>query len=130
MTQESNNTVHLTKEKGTLQLLPGPWSLQNAKCMTWIITVPEGKLVNLRVTYFWNWGRRCKNTTLQIRDGQNSSSDPFGSLCGLGKNQETLFSSGRHLWVRLQFSKNEPADFYAVFEAADPCKAKRTLQRT
>ena len=96
---------------------------KNVTCITWIITVPAEHLVKLRIITFFYQSPSCKNSTLQIHDGQNSSGDAFESLCGLGKNLATLFSSGRHLWVRLQASTNDSADLYAVFKAVNQCKA-------
>ena len=67
-----------------------------------------------------------RNTTLQIRDGQNTSSDllklysewPYTTA-------NEVFSSGRHLWVRFQSPKpgwSYMFRFSAVFEAVSQCK--------
>ncbi|KAJ7376628.1 hypothetical protein OS493_033506 [Desmophyllum pertusum] len=109
-------TLILTRETGTLAYSVYP---KNVTCITWIITVPAEHLVKLRIITFFYQSPSCKNSILQIHDGQNSSGDAFESLCGLGKNLATLFSSGRHLWVRLQASTNDTADLYAVFEAVN-----------
>ena len=125
----ANEIVRLSEKEGILQLLLDSSILSDyVKCITWIITVPEGHVVKLRIIEFWFLERTCKNSTLQIRDGQNSTSEAFESLCGLGKDElATLFSSNRHLWVQLQYSNDHEAGIYAVFEAVKQCKAFRLL---
>ena len=82
--------------------------------------------MKLRIILFSYLDHACKNSTLQIRDGQNSTSEAFETLCGLGKDEfATLFSSDRHLWVQLQYSNDHEAEIYAVFEAVKQCKAFR-----
>ena len=77
--------------------------------------------MKLKITSFV-YSRTCNNSTLQIRDGQNSSGEAFEPLCGLGGKTKTLFSSGRHLWVQLQSSHDNQAGIFAVFEAVKQCK--------
>ncbi|XP_078364752.1 tolloid-like protein 2 [Oculina patagonica] len=116
-TPGANRIVHLTKETGKLEMLNSSSSSKQVKCITWIITVAEGHLVKLKIITFW-YRPACTNSTLQIRDGRNSSGDAYESLCGLGRNIATLFSSGRHLWVQLMQSLNDnEAEIYAVFKA-------------
>jgi len=125
-TPGANEIVRLTDKAGNLELLNPSVPLHYVKCITWIITVPEEHVVKLRIITFWYLDRACKNSTLQIRDGQNSTSEAFESLCGLGKDElATLFSSDRHLWVQLQYSNDHEAEIYAVFEAVKQCKVLR-----
>lgn len=127
-TPGANEIVRLTKKAGTLDFLNSSVPSNYVKCVTWTITVPEGHVVKLRIIAFSYLDRACKNSTLQIRDGQNSTSEAFETLCGLGKDERaTLFSSGRHLWVQLQHSNDHKAEIYAVFEAVKQCKAFRPL---
>ena len=128
-TPGANEIVRMSEKEGTLQhLLNSSISSDYVKCITWIIIVPEGHVVKLRIIAFWYLERACRNSTLQIRDGQNSTSDAFESLCGLGEDESaTLFSSNRHLWVQLQFSNDHEAEIYAVFEAVKQCKAFKLL---
>lgn len=122
-TPGANRIVHLTKETGKLEMLNSSSSSKHVKCITWIITVAEGHLVKLKIITFWYSPGTCTNSTLQIRDGRNSSGDAYGSLCGLGRNIATLFSSGRHLWVQLMQSSNgNEAEIYALFKAVKQCK--------
>lgn len=126
-TPGANEIVRLTEKTGTLDhVLNSSVPSDDVKCITWIITVPEGHVVKLRIIAFWYLDRACKNSTLQIRDGPNSTSEAFESLCGLGKDElVTLFSSDRHLWVQLQYSNDHKAEIYAVFEAVKQCKVFR-----
>ena len=127
-TPGANEIVRLTEKVGTLHFLNSSVPSDYVKCITWIVTVPEGHVVKLRIIVFWYLDRACKNSTLQIRDGQNSTSEAFESLCGLGKNEmATLFSSDRHIWVQLQYSNDHKAEIYAVFEAVKQCKPFRFL---
>lgn len=123
-TTGANKILHLTKKTGTLHFLDSLLPSDYVKCITWIITAPEGYVVKLRIIAFLCLDCVCKNSTLQIRDGQNSTSEAFESLCGLGKDElATLFSSDRHLWVQLRYSNDSKADLYAVFEVVKQCKA-------
>lgn len=123
-TTGANKILRLTDKTGTLQFLDSLVPSDYVKCITWIITAPEGYVVKLRIIGFWCFNCVCKNSTLQIRDGQNSTSEAFESLCGLGKDElATLFSSDRHLWVQLRYSNDSKADLYAVFEVVKQCKA-------
>ena len=96
----------------------------NMKC-TWVITVPEGHFVKLKITYF-KLECTCNGATLQIRDGQSGSSDLLKSFCGR-MFESSVFSSGRHVWVRFQTSKNKyrhlsGTGFNASFEAVNQRK--------
>ena len=66
----------------------------------------------------------CNGPSLKIRDGQSESSDLLKSFCGR-KFESSLFSSGRHLWVRFH-SPDEKylrgTGFHAVFEAVNQCE--------
>ena len=66
----------------------------------------------------------CNGPSLKIRDGQSESSDLLKSFCGC-KFESSLFSSGRHLWVRFH-SPNKKylrgTGFNAVFEAVNQCE--------
>ena len=128
-TPGTNEIVRMSEKAGTLKHFSNSSvSSDYVKCITWIVTVPEGHVLKLRIILFWYLERACKNSTLQIRDGQNSTSEAFESFCGLGKDElPTLFSTGRHLWVQLQYSNDHEAEIYAVFEAVKQCKAFRLL---
>ena len=63
-----------------------------------------------------------KNSTLQIRDGQNSSSEvlePFSRE----DTDITVLSSGRHLWARYQSIQDEQTEFFARYEAESKTKS-------
>ena len=88
-----------------------------------MITVPEGKFVKLKISSFF-LESFCNGPSLKIRDGQSESSDLLKSFCGR-KSESSLFSSGRHLWVRFHSSNGKylrGTGFNAVFEAVNQCE--------
>lgn len=94
---------------------------------TWIITVPEERFVRFSlISYNFDDNSGNRNTTLEIRDGKNSSSDLlklYSEWPSATANE--VFSSGRHLWVRFQSPKPDWSymfRFSAVFEAVSQCK--------
>ena len=66
-------------------------------------------------------GSDCYWSTLNIRDGQNSSSDLLKKYCGDDESfQDSMFSSGRYLRVQFKSEKGYSSyvsKFDAVFEA-------------
>ena len=94
---------------------------------TWIITVPDGLFVRFSlISYNFDDISGNRNTTLEIRDGQNSSSDLLKSYSEWPyTTANEAFSSGRHLWVRFQSPKPDWSymfRFSAIFEAVSQCK--------
>ena len=74
----------------------------------------------------FNFADNCgdRNTTLEIRDGQDSSSDLLKLYCQYS-NVKEVFSSGRYLWVRFHSPKPDWSFMFqisAVFEAVTQCK--------
>ena len=92
---------------------------------TWVITVPEGQFVKLRLNNI-ELGTVCrKYSVLAIRDGQSTSSPLVKSFCSYDIGPMSFFSSGRHIWVRFQSPKQDWSDhlwFTAEFEAVKQCK--------
>ena len=123
-TQGIDNVIPLSGETGMLfsPLYPQTFP-HNMKC-TWIITVPQGNFVKLRITSLF-LAYICKEgTNLEIRDGQSSSSDLIKTFCGRDF-ESSVFSSGRHLWVRFQSSIDSfqyGTGFHALFEMVNQCK--------
>lgn len=122
--QEGYNVIPMSGEAGRLSLPRHPRDMpsRNITC-TWIITVPEGYFVKLRLTSI-ELGEVCKNSTLSVRDGQNVSSPLVESFCTnhIGRS---IFSRSRYLWVRFQSPKEDWNDdlwFTAEFEAVKQCK--------
>ena len=110
------HNIRMTGDKGKLAITGDSGSPENMSC-TWLITVPQGNLVKLKLSYY-----ALKNSTLQIRDGQNSSSDVLETFRGDKKDGQTIFSSGRHLWVRFQSLQDKGAFFDAEFERVKQSK--------
>ena len=122
-TQGIDNVFPLTGKTGRLFSPLYPLTFPNDMKCTWIITVPEGHFVKLRITSF-SLAHVCNKTTLEIRDGQSSSSDLLKTFCG-SSFERSVFSSGRHLWVRFNSAKDETMDgtgFNAFFEMVSQCK--------
>ncbi|XP_067039514.1 cubilin-like isoform X2 [Acropora muricata] len=118
--QGEDNVISLTGTTGRLfsPLYPQIYP-PNMTC-TWMITVPKGKFVKLKISSFC-LEIFCNGPSLKIRDGQSESSDLLKSFCGR-KFESSLFSSGRHLWVRFH-SPNKKylrgTGFNAVFKAVN-----------
>lgn len=122
-TQGINNVIPLNGKTGRLFSPLYPETFPNNMTCTWIIAVTEGHFVRLRITSFF-LAYVCKQTTLEIRDGQKSSSDLLGNFCG-SSFERSVFSSGRHLWIRFHSDKDEllyGTGFNAFFEMVGQCK--------
>ena len=121
-----DNIIPITGEAGTVFSPQFPaGTLPRSMMCTWIITVPEGHFVRFSLMSH-NFANNCgdRNTTLEIRDGQKSSSDLLKLYCKWPYVKE-VFSSGRYLWVRFQSPKPDWTymfRFSAVFEAVTQCK--------
>ncbi len=115
-----DNLIPLTGATGTLFSPLYPRKFRESITCTWVITVPDGHFVRLRIKAF-DFGL-CEKSSLKIRDGQSSSSNLLKSFC-MYTFEKSLFSSSHHLWV--QYSAQDPIGgdmFYAVFEAVKQCK--------
>ncbi|KAL9973788.1 hypothetical protein ACROYT_G020290 [Oculina patagonica] len=117
-TQGIDNVIPLSGESGRLYSPLYPQTFPNKITCTWIISVPEGNFVKLRITSFF-LAYICKEgTNLEIRDGQSSSSELLKTFCGQ-TYESSVFSSGRYLWVRFQSSQHSyqyGSGFNAQFE--------------
>ena len=120
-----NNIIPLIGEAGKLfsPLYPRKSSL-SISC-TWVITVPEGHFVRLRIKDI-ELDQGC-HIKLHIRDGNSSSDDLLKSTCdwrlrssAFGSVEHSMFSSGRFLWVQfdsLRYHASYSSKFDAVYEA-------------
>ena len=124
-TQGIDNVIPLTGKTGRLFSPLFPLTFPHDMKCTWIITVPEGHFVKLRITSFF-LAHVCSKTDLEIRDGLNLSSRLLKTFCG-DSFERSVFSSGRHLWVRFQSAKAGDELLYgtgfdALFEMVSQCK--------
>ena len=116
-----NNIIPMSSSSGSLSspLYPQDYPTK-IKC-TWVITVPEGYFVRLRIKRF-RLGLSCGSSSLQIFDGKSSSSNLLlRKFCGRDYDSN-VFSSGRHLLVQYDSRKEYLVGdvfFDAVFEAVD-----------
>ena len=118
-----DNIIAMNGSSGTLLSPNYPQVYKPNMTCTWIITVPEGKFVRLKLTSFY-LEDSCIGVKLEIGDGKNSSSDLLKSFCGR-KFESSSFSSGRNLWVRFMSPNIKDligTGFSAVFEAVEQCK--------
>ena len=115
-TPGEDNVIRLTGDNGTISQ---PNSTTKNMSCTWIISVPHGKLVMLKLHHY-----DLKNSTLQILDGLNSSSGVLESFSGKSEYEQTVFSSGCHLSVGLKTLQEKDVEFIIMFEAVKKCKAK------
>ena len=92
--------------------------MANVECV-WVITVSTGQRVelNLKVLDIKYYYTSCNSGYLEVRDGDNSYSALIGKYCG-NKAPGTLYSSGRHMWVKFTSygaTKTRGKGFYASF---------------
>ena len=123
-----DNVIALNGTSGTLFSPSYPQIYPPNMTCTWIITVPEGEFVRLKLTSF-HLEDSCIGAKLEIGDRKNSSNDLLKSFCGK-KFESSSFSSGRYLWIR--FVSPDIKDligtgFSAVFEAVKQCKPSHCL---
>ena len=111
-----HSIIRLTGSNGSITL-PDP---SNNRSCTWIITVPEGNVVKFKIAYY-----DLTNSILEVRNGQNVSSELLESFTGRAYKQPAVFSSGRHLWARFQSIQEKYAMFAAQFEAVNQSKEKK-----
>lgn len=126
--QGVENVIALNGTSGTLLSPKYPQIYPPNMTCTWIITVPKGEFVRLKLTSFY-LEDSCIGAKLEIGDGKNSSSDLLKSFCGK-KFESSLFSSGHYLWVRFMSPDNKDligTGFSAVFEAVKQCKCSHCL---
>ncbi|KAL9973791.1 hypothetical protein ACROYT_G020293 [Oculina patagonica] len=124
-TQGIDNVIPLSGESGRLYSPLYPQTFPNKMTCTWIISVPEGNFVMLKITSFF-LAYICKEgTNLEIRDGQSSTSDLLKTFCGQ-TYESAVFSNGRYLWVRFQSSQDSfqyGTGFNALFETVNQLPA-------
>lgn len=117
----NNLNLKLTGSHGTLQS-PVDYYIPGIKC-EWLITVPEGKAVELKVDRFKlppkHPSLECLYNSFQVYDGKDGES--LGTYCG-DVVPEPLKSSGRYMRVRFTSDTEYQAQypgFKATFNAVD-----------
>ena len=121
----NNNELRLEGSSGTLKspLYPSNYP-PNITC-TWVITVPDGKIVKLTFNSFQlEYERHCFDDYVEVLDGKSDTSDSKGKYCGVSKPDD-IRSSARYLRVHFRsdddhLSLNE--GFEATFQAVDKSK--------
>lgn len=106
-----NKVISLRSETGRIfsPLFPSDFPT-GIKC-TWVITVPEGYYVKLRMKSL-KLDRSCSHSFLYIWDGRNSTSDLLNKFCG-EEFEPSVFSSGRSLRVHLDSSRVSESSYHA-----------------
>ena len=119
----NNLNLKLTGSHGTLQS-PIEQYLRGLHC-EWLITVPEGKLVELSFDRFnlipEGESIGCLYNSVQVYDGDYKSGDSLGIYCD-DAVPEPLKSSGRYIWVRFISEvgyDSQYLEFKATFNAVD-----------
>lgn len=116
-----DNIIPMSGESGPIYSpqFPPDRPIKNITC-TWIIRVPQGQFVKLRLTYAELGSTRRDLSSMVIRDGEDESSPLVKSFYpGDFVGVMNYFSSGRHLWVRYIYQQvwNEFLQFAAEYEA-------------
>ena len=102
-----NNNLKLNDDSGTLK---SPPSYPPDLSCSWLITVPEGKIVKLsfnRFDLYWRAGR-CGDY-VEALDGQYTSSQSLAKYCAYSTPKAVL-SSGRYMRVNFR------SDYYSKTE--------------
>lgn len=127
-----NQVISLERETGRIfsPLFPSDFPA-GIKC-TWVITVPEGHYVKLRMKSL-KLDHTCSYSFLYIWDGWNSTGDLLNKFCG-EEFQPSVFASGRYLRVHLDSSRIATSSYHApgfdaVYEAVKQRKRQITLSR-
>lgn len=125
----SKGTITMSGKTGRLfsPRYPKPTPPRSINC-TWMITVPKGNFVKLRLTSVKLDVDCSPHSTLEIRDGQSSSSRLLKSICKQPFYGSSAFSSGRHLWVRFQSPKQDWT-YYFMFSAEFEAVTQRKYRR-
>ena len=119
-----NNNLKLTGLSGTLRS-PQERFPSDVSC-TWLITVPDGKIVRLGFHKFHLRKRAaCQLDFVEVLDGKDSYSESKGRFCG-SEPPEVIWSSGRYMTVHYRTAGIRLYDgFEASFTAEDkPSKSK------
>ncbi|XP_078367735.1 bone morphogenetic protein 1-like [Oculina patagonica] len=114
-----NNNLKFTGLSGTLHS-PEERYPSHLSC-TWLITVPDGKIVRLTFHMFSLPERTpCLPDYVEVLDGKYSYSESKGRLCGYSTRPEDIRSSGRYMTVRFRTGPFKLFDgFRATFTAED-----------
>ena len=99
-----NNKLTLTGNYGNLESPQDPRYYPPGSSCDWLITAPEGRIVELSFDRFDlkpSFGSSCTADYVQILDGKSSNSNSKGRFCGNIK-PEDIRSSGRYMWVRFR----------------------------
>ena len=98
--QGVDNLIPLSGETGRLYSPLHPDAYPPNMVCTWMITVPEGRFVQLSIKSF-NLENTCDGPVLEIRDGPTFSSKLLKSFCGR-EFLPSVFASGQKLWIRFR----------------------------
>ena len=122
-----DNVIPVSGETGRLFSPKFPRGTPPRSIMcTWIITVPEGHFVKLRLMNVKLVDDDGTDSKLVIRDGRDASSALLKTF-NIVWHRRSLFSSGRYLWVRFQSPRKDFTYYFSViadFEAVTQCKYK------
>ena len=113
-----NNDLKLTGSHGTLQSPNETKYYSPSSSCDWLITVPEGKIVNLVFDKFDlepTYRSRCTADYVEVFDGSDSNSTSKGRFCGYS-TPDNITSSGRYMWVR--FRADMTMSFFDGFKAS------------
>lgn len=112
-----DNVIPLTGETGRLFSPLYPRNLAISITCTWVITVPKGHFVRLRIKDLILKSESGYRSTLYIRDGQNSSSGLLKKYGDDESFQTSMFSSGRYLRVQFDSRKGYQSSYVSKFDA-------------
>jgi len=115
-----NNDLRLTGSSGTLKT-PQDYYPPGLNC-NWLITVPEGKTVELTFNRFQLDPSRVCGDYVEVLDGQHVYSKTLGKFCGYDSFPEAIQSTSQYMRVTFESDLTEYTGyegFEATFKALD-----------
>lgn len=119
--QCNSNGFILTGSNGSFSSPNYPSDYPNSETCRWIISAPQGHLVQLNFQTFvletCLVPLICSCDHVEVRDGSDANSPKLGKFCGNNK-PAPIQSSGRYMWVEFDsdLTRNEKG-FYATYIA-------------
>ena len=128
----NNDNLRLVGSSGTLNAPP---KYPAGLICTWLISVPEGKMIKLSFTKFdLNWHAGTCGDYVEVLDGRDTSSKSLEKYCAYeGPTPRDVLSSGRYMKVmfRAEYKRryfelpNQREGFVASFKAVNKEKRRK-----
>ena len=124
--QCSASGVVLSSSFGSFTSPNYPSNYPNSTTCRWIISVPEGQIVELTFKSFLLETcfipSICSCDHVQVRDGKDRFSPELGKFCGTN-TPASIRSTGQFMWIEFYSDTSDSnKGFRATYEARENCK--------